>query len=196
MTRKILKIGVLIPRSGPAGIWAPSCEASAILAASEINATGGLLGRDIELIVRDAGSTDRSAVEAAASAVSLDLVEAVVAMVPSSARQPIRHVVQGRIPFVYTPQFEGEEYHPGIITIGETAAELLNPAIEWLVQEKNASRFFLLGNDYIWPQRSMAEARRLISGSGGRVLVRPKCPSALKIRISFYRKSGRRAHMW
>ncbi|BCH61972.1 nitrile hydratase regulator (plasmid) [Agrobacterium vitis] len=180
MTRKILKIGILIPRSGPAGIWAPSCEASAILAASEINATGGLLGRDIELIVRDAGSTDRSAVEAAASAVSLDLVEAVVAMVPSSARQPIRHVVQGRIPFVYTPQFEGEEYHPGIITIGETAAELLNPAIEWLVQEKNASRFFLLGNDYIWPQRSMAEARRLISGSGGRVVGETEVPFGLE----------------
>ncbi|MCM2477570.1 ABC transporter substrate-binding protein [Rhizobium sp. CG5] len=180
MARKTLKIGVLIPRSGPAGIWAPSCEASAILAASEINAAGGLLGRDIELVIRDAGSTDRSAAEAASSSASLDLVEAVVAMVPSSARQPVRHALQGRIPFVYTPQFEGDEHHPGIITIGETAAELLNPGVEWLVQQKNASRFFLLGNNYIWPQRSMAQARRLISRGGGRVVGETEVPFGLE----------------
>ncbi|OQP83286.1 amino acid ABC transporter [Rhizobium rhizosphaerae] len=180
MARQPLKIGVLIPRSGPAGIWAPSCEASAVLAACEINAAGGVLGRDIELIVRDAGSTDRSAVDAAASSVSLDSVEAVVAMVPSSARQPVRHVLKGRIPFVYSPQFEGDEHHPGIITIGETAAELLNPGIDWLVRKKNASRFFLLGNNYIWPQRSMAQARRLIGESGGRVVGEAEVPFGLE----------------
>lgn len=180
MARNILKIGILVPRSGPAGIWAPSCEASAVLAASEINATGGLLGREVELIVRDTGTTDRSAAEAATSSVSLDLVEAVVAMVPSSARQPIRHAIQGRIPFVYTPQFEGEERHPGIITIGETATELLNPGIEWLVHEKKASRFFLLGNNYLWPQRSMAQARQLVSANGGRVVGEVEVPFGIE----------------
>ncbi|CAO3440989.1 substrate-binding domain-containing protein [Azospirillum endophyticum] len=171
-----MKIGVIVPRSGPAGIWAPSCEASAILAASEINATGGILGRRIELILCDAGSSDRSAVEAAAGAVGLDEVEAVVAMVPSSARQPVRHAVRSGIPFVYTPQFEGAERHPEIITIGETAEELLWPGIGWLVDEKRASRFFLVGNDYIWPQRSMRQARRMIADAGASVVGEAELP--------------------
>ncbi len=83
---KSLKIGVLMPRSGPAGIWAPSCEASALLAAAEINAAGGVAGRPIELVMVDAGSTDRSAANAAYDAVSVDDVDAIVAMVTSSAR--------------------------------------------------------------------------------------------------------------
>ncbi len=170
MASKRLKIGVLIPRSGPAGIWAPSCEASALLAAAEINATGGVLGRELDVVLRDSGSTVRAAAEAASSAVALDGVEAVVAMVPSSARQPVRQSIPSGIPFIYTPQFEGSERHPGIITIGETASELLKPGIDWLVHEKRASRFFLIGNDYLWPQRSMAKARKLIADSGGQVV--------------------------
>jgi urea transport system substrate-binding protein len=170
MSKKPLKIGILIPRSGPAGIWAPSCEASAVLAAAEINAAGGIRGRELELVLRDSGPTDRSAVEATREIVDLHGVDSIVAMVPSSARQPVRNATRGRIPFVYTPQFEGAENHPEIITIGETAEELLKPGIDWLVSEKRASRFFLIGNDYLWPQRSMAEARRLIRNGGGRVV--------------------------
>lgn len=176
MIEGTLKIGVIVPRSGPAGIWAPSCEASAILAASEINAAGGVLGRRIELIICDAGSTDRSATDAADCAVKLDGVDAIVAMLPSSARQPVRHAVPPGIPFVYTPQFEGAERHPEIITIGETAEELLRPGIDWLVDEKRASRFFLLGNDYIWPQRSMRQARRIIADAGASVVGETELP--------------------
>lgn len=172
----LVKIGVVIPRSGPAGIWAPSCEASAIMAAAEINAAGGMRGRRIELVMCDAGSTDRSAAEAAATAVDLEGVEAVVAMVTSSARQPVRQAIRPGIPFVYTPQFEGAERHPEIITIGETAAELLRPGIDWLVNEKRASRFFLLGNDYLWPRRSMMQARRLIANNGGAVVGEMELP--------------------
>lgn len=166
----LIKIGVVIPRSGPAGIWAPSCEASAVLAAAEINATGGMRGRMIELVICDAGSNDRSAADAAATAVELDGVEAVVAMVTSSARQPVREAIRPGIPFVYTPQFEGAERHPEIITIGETAEELLKPGIDWLVNQKRASRFFLLGNNYLWPRRSMMQAKRLIADNAGLVV--------------------------
>ncbi|WP_062119971.1 substrate-binding domain-containing protein [Aureimonas sp. AU40] len=180
MARSALKIGILIPRSGPAGIWAPSCEASALLAASEINAAGGIRGREVELVLRDTGASDRSAVDAALAIVDLDAVDCIVAMVPSSARQPIRNATRGRIPFLYTPQFEGAESDPGIITIGETAQELLKPGIDWLASEKRASRFFLLGNDYLWPQRSMAEARRLIGDGGGHVVGEMEVPFGLE----------------
>lgn len=167
---KSLKIGVIMPRSGPAGIWAPSCEASALLAAAEINAAGGVGGRPLELVMVDAGSTDRSAAHAAADAVSIDAVDAIVAMVTSSARGPVRQAIRPGIPFVYTPQFEGAEQHPDIITIGETAEELLHPGLHWLITEKRARRFFLIGNNYVWPQRSMLAARTLIKREGASVV--------------------------
>jgi urea transport system substrate-binding protein len=67
MAKKRLKIGLLIPRLGPAGIWAPSCEASAIMAVAELNAVGGILGRQIDLVIADAGDTDASAAGAAST---------------------------------------------------------------------------------------------------------------------------------
>ncbi len=176
---KSLKIGVLMPRSGPAGIWAPSCEASALLAAAEINAAGGVAGRQIELVMVDAGSTDRSAANAAYDAVSVDDVDAIVAMVTSSARGPVRQAIRADIPFVYTPQFEGAEQHPEIITIGETAEELLHPGLHWLINEKRASRFFLIGNNYLWPQRSMMAARSLIKREGACVVGEMELPFGL-----------------
>ncbi len=172
----MLKVGLLIPREGPAGLWAPSCEASAMLAIAEINAGGGIMGREIDLIIADAGQTDASAASAASTMVALDRVEAVVAMVPSSARQPILRELRGRVPCIYTPQFEGSENDPGVITIGETAEELLKPGIAWLTEEKRASRFFLLGNDYLWPRQSMAHARRLVADCGGYVVGEAEVP--------------------
>ena len=71
-----------------------------------------------------------------------------------------------RVPFIYTPQFEGGELDPGVLTVGETAEDLLPPGLSWLATEKRASRFFLLGNNYVWPIKSMDRARRIITDMG------------------------------
>jgi urea transport system substrate-binding protein len=161
-----LRVALLIPRTGPAGIWAPSCEVSACLAVSEINACGGILGRQIELIVADAGGTDAAAAARAGSAVDIDGAEAVVAMITSSAREAVTSELGGRVPLVYTPQFEGNVRDPNVVTIGETTAGMLGPSLQWLSEKKNAKRFFLLGNNYLWPRQSMAIAQDLIVKSG------------------------------
>jgi urea transport system substrate-binding protein len=122
----ILKMGLLIPREGPAGIWAPSCEASAILAVSELNAEGGILGRRVDLVIADAGDTDASA--AAAAVVGVNNAEVVVAMVTSSARTSVAKELHcRRVPFIYTPQFEGGQLDPGVLTVGGTTEDLLPP---------------------------------------------------------------------
>ena len=52
--RDPLRVGLLIPLCGPAGLWGPSCQCSAELAAAEINRDGGILGREVELVLADA----------------------------------------------------------------------------------------------------------------------------------------------
>ena len=39
-----MKVGLLVSRSGPAGLWAPPFDTGALLAAAELNAKGGVLG--------------------------------------------------------------------------------------------------------------------------------------------------------
>jgi urea transport system substrate-binding protein len=166
----MIQVGLLIPQEGPSGIWAPSCELNAVLAVAEINHMGGLLGHDLELIVVNAGQSARSAAEATADALDITGVDALVAMVPSYARGAVSRCIKGRVPFVYTPQFEGYESDPSVVTVGETAEELLRPGLFWLTENKAARRFYLIGNDYVWPRVTFAAARQMIKDMGGCVV--------------------------
>src|SRR5690242_17247890 len=43
--RDTVDIALVVPRSGPAGLFGPSCEACAALAVEDINRAGGILDR-------------------------------------------------------------------------------------------------------------------------------------------------------
>jgi ABC-type branched-subunit amino acid transport system substrate-binding protein len=50
-----LNVAVMLPMSGPAGLFGPSAKACAELAVQTINARGGVLGRTINPLFGDAG---------------------------------------------------------------------------------------------------------------------------------------------
>ena len=49
-------LGLFIPRSGPAGIWGPSCRACGELAVHQINQSFGLAGQEVQVRIVDAGA--------------------------------------------------------------------------------------------------------------------------------------------
>ncbi|MFO1146761.1 MAG: substrate-binding domain-containing protein [Alsobacter sp.] len=158
-----IRIGLLIPREGAAGLWAPSALACARLAVHEINQRDGLLGRPVELLTFNAGHNADSAVDAVDMAIHVDDVDAIVGCFPSYARRSVTRRIGGRVPFVYTPQYEGYENDRTVVAIGETAHDLLTPALDWIISKKRARRFFLCGNDYIWPRSTLATARAIVA---------------------------------
>lgn len=164
-----VRICLLIPQSGAAGLWAPSAEACGRLAVDEINRMFGILRRPVELRIVNAGETGASAGQAARDAIEIDGVDGIVGMLPSFARDFVARAAHGRVPFIYTPQFEGPSSSLDLIATGETAEELLAPAIQWLSESKHARRYFLCGNDYVWPRSSLKIARALIARFGGTV---------------------------
>lgn len=164
-----VRIGLMIPQTGSAGLWAPSAEACGRLAVDEINQISGIWRRPVELCVIDAGETGESAGRAARDALKGRGVDGLVGMVPSYARDFVARAAAGRVPFVYTPQFEGLSSNASVMTTGETADEQLAPGIEWLSECKHARRFLLCGSDYIWPRMSFQIARTLIARFGGTV---------------------------
>ncbi len=52
-SREPVRIGFPIPLTGPYGAEASDQQAGATLAVDEVNARGGVLGRQVELLVRD-----------------------------------------------------------------------------------------------------------------------------------------------
>jgi len=165
-----LKIALLVPLSGPAGLWGPSCQTSALMAAREINAGGGILGREVELVFADAGGDPRTIADDTIDLVAENRAEAVIGMHISAVRLALVRALRGRIPYVYTPVYEGGEQSPGVFMVGETPAQQLKPAIRWLAEHRGARRWYLIGNDYVWPHVSHRAARRYIKATGGEVL--------------------------
>ena len=168
--RKKLRVVNFLGFSGPAGIWGPAGVNGTLLAVAEINRRGGILGREIEMIFRDAGTRLDDVVRVASDIVAADDADIIMGSHISAVRVALRRVVAGRIPYIYTPVYEGGEKTSGVMAIGETPGDQSRPAIEWLARTKRASRWYLIGSDYVWPWLSHKATKKYIADSGGRVV--------------------------
>jgi urea transport system substrate-binding protein len=167
---KQLSVGLFIPTSGAAGIWGPSCRACADLAVAEINRAGGIGGRPISLVIEDAGDDADAAAERASELARENRIQAIVGTHISAIRETLVRSIGGRLPYVYTPLYEGGERTPGVFAIGETPADQLLPAIDWLSRRYRLRRWLLLGNDYVWPRTTHRLAKRYLSSRRADVL--------------------------
>ncbi len=154
------RVALLIPMCGSAGLWAPSCISSAQLAVEEINRENGIGGRQVQLIIIDSALEAKVPVEEVVNdLIEAHAIDAIVGMHISAIRQRLSKVVRQRVPYIYTPLYEGGENTPGIFAIGETPQEQLGPAMETLQKQFRPKRWALIGNDYVWPHTSHSYAK-------------------------------------
>ena len=168
--RQKLRIAHFTSLSGSAGIWGPPSVNSAILAAGEINRHGGILGREIELVIHDAGQVPEDLTKAAEDLLAAEDADVVMGCHMSAARVLLRRTFKGRLPYIYTPIYEGGERTPGVLAIGETPRRQALPAIAWLAERRRARRWYLIGSDYVWPWLSHRAVKRYIADTGGQIV--------------------------
>ncbi|TCK24812.1 substrate-binding domain-containing protein [Pseudonocardia endophytica] len=154
-----INIALVVPQSGPSGIYGPSCEASARLAVSEINNGGGILGREVQLHLVDGGAPPRQVASEVDRMVRAGDVTGIAGWHTSAVREEIAARVAGRVPYLYTAVYEGGEHAPGVFLTGETPVTQLLPAMRWMSTEMGVRRWFVLGSDYVWPRESARSAR-------------------------------------
>ncbi len=176
---RVLRLGLVVPTSGTLGMIAPAALNCALLAAAELNAAGGILGRPVELVVIDGGRPASAVAEAVAGLVRDHAVTALVGTHASDVRVATVRAVAGAVPYVYTPPYEGGEHTPGVFLLGETPDRQLRPVLHWLVERRRARRWFLLGNDYVWPRRVHAAARKYLRRAGAEVVAERYAPRGL-----------------
>lgn len=172
----VFRIGLCAPMRGTAGIWGPSCLASAQLAEAELNRGSGVARRPCELQLVDASDESPDVEDSLRDMLDRGEVDALVGMCISSVRQRIVGAVEGRVPFVYTCLYEGGVSSPGLFAIGETAERQLRPSIAWLSARNRVKRWMLVGNDYVWPRVSHRIAQQCIAESGGEVVAETFVP--------------------
>ena len=164
-------VGILHSVTGTMAISETGSVQAEKLAIEQINAMGGVLGRKIEFIQEDGGSDWPTFAEKAKKLLVNDKVAAVFGCWTSASRKAVLPVFEQYNGMLYYPTFyEGLEQSPNVIYTGQEATQQIIAGIDWVVKEKGAKTFYLLGSDYIWPRTSNKIARKHIEKLGLQVV--------------------------
>jgi len=169
MDDAVVDVALVVPLHGSAGIFGPSCELCAQLAAAEVNAGVGVLGRELRLSVVDGSAPPGAVANEVGALTAAGLIDAVVGWHISAVREAVAPRVTGLVPYVYTAVYEGGERTPGVFLTGEVPSRQLLPAMQWLRREHGVRRWCIVGNDYVWPRGTARSARVYAEQCGGEI---------------------------
>lgn len=147
-----IKLGFLNSTSGAMAISEQTVRDSLNLAAEEINADGGILGKKIKPIEEDGASDPAIFAEKIGKLLTSDCVAAVFGGWTSASRKAMLPVVEGDNGLLFYPvQYEGLEASKNIYYTGATTNQQIIPAMDFL-KSKGVKTLFLAGSDYVFPR--------------------------------------------
>src|SRR6185503_18406468 len=132
-----IKVGILHSLTGTIAIAEASVVDAEKLAIEEINASGGVSGRKIEVIVEDGASDWPTFAEKARKLLDRDKVAAIFGCYTSASRKATLPVVERSKGLLYYPTYyEGLEMSPNIMYTAQEATQSVIAAVNWLAQNK------------------------------------------------------------
>ncbi|KGM14092.1 urea ABC transporter substrate-binding protein [Cellulomonas bogoriensis] len=147
-----VKIGFLNSLSGTMAISEQTVRDALDLAAEEINADGGVLGKQLQIVAEDGASEPTIFAEKAEKLIVSDCVAAVFGGWTSSSRKAMLPVFESNNALLFYPvQYEGLEASPNIYYSGATTNQQIVPGMDYL-REQGATSIFLVGSDYVFPR--------------------------------------------
>ncbi|HIC45380.1 MAG TPA: urea ABC transporter substrate-binding protein [Methylophaga aminisulfidivorans] len=172
ITDDTVKVGILHSLTGTMAISETGAQEAEKLAIKQINESGGILGRQIEIIQEDGASDWPTFAEKSRKLLVNDHVAAVFGCWTSASRKAALPVFEQQNGLLYYPTFyEGLEQSHNVIYTGQEATQQILAGLDWVAKEKGAKTYYLIGSDYIWPRTSMKIARKHIENVlGGKVV--------------------------
>ena len=166
-----VKVGVLTDMTGAFGIVGKSNEAVAKFTINEINENGGVLGRQLEMVLADSATDAAIATQVASRLVNQDKVAVVVGGVASFTRVAVRDVIadKGNTLYIWPASYEGGECSANVWNTGSAPNQQVDPTVEYLLAEGKKT-FFLAGSDYLYPRNILARVRQVVEAGGGSIV--------------------------
>jgi urea transport system substrate-binding protein len=165
-----IKVGILHSLSGTMAISETTVVEAERLAIEEINAAGGVLGKQIEPIIEDGASDWPTFSEKAAKLIDQDKVVTVFGCWTSASRKAVLPVFETKNHMLWYPvQYEGQECSKNIFYTGAAPNQQIEPAVDWLLENKG-KEFFLVGSDYVFPRTANTIIKEQLKAKGGKVV--------------------------
>ena len=163
VTDNTVTVGILHSVTGTMAISETGAMEAEKLAISQINAQGGVLGRQVKFIQEDGASDWPTFAEKAKKLLEEDHVAAIMGCWTSASRKAVLPVLERDNGLLYYPTFyEGLEQSKNVVYTGQEATQQVFAGLDWVAKYKHAKTFYLVGSDYIWPRTVMKLARKYI----------------------------------
>jgi urea transport system substrate-binding protein len=165
-----IKIGAVLPFSGGVELYGRQAKLGLDLAAKDINAGGGILGRPVEVIYEDDKTDPEVAADATRKLIERDGVLAVVGPITSRNLIAIAPVVEAaKTPLLYATNYEGGQCSRYIFSFSTVPNQELAQLLPYM-NRTFGNTYFLLGADRAWPHKMFGAAEPIIAKLGGRVV--------------------------
>jgi branched-chain amino acid transport system substrate-binding protein len=164
LAQEPIRIGVVTPLSGTyAGIGQP-IRAGTELAAKEINASGGILGRKLELLFEDEEASPSVAVQKAEKLIQVSKVDFLTGTVNSGSTLAVGQLGERNNKLVsttvsYADSITGEKCSPNVFRVNARAEQQSIALASWLAKSKPKARVFYIGPDYEMGRSTVAAFR-------------------------------------
>ena len=167
-----IKIGVVTPLTGTYAGIGQQVRWGLDLAAKEINAAGGVMGRTIELTYEDEEANPSVAVQKAEKLFQIGKVNFLTGTVNSGSTLAVGQVAERSGKLIATTvsfadSITGDKCSPNVFRVNARAGQQSAALASWLAREKPQAKVFYLGPDYEMGRSTVAAFKSNVERIGG-----------------------------
>ena len=153
LAQDAIRIGVVTPISGTYAPIGQQVRWGLDLATEEINASGGILGRQVELIYEDSEANPSVAVQKAEKLFMSENVDFLTGTVNSGATLAVGQVAERADKLMattvsFSDAITGSKCSPNVFRVNASAGQQSTTLAAWLKKAKPGAKVFYLGPDY------------------------------------------------
>jgi len=168
--QEVLKIAGIHDTSGGLDIYGKQMVATMDLAVSEINAKGGVLGKQVKLINYDPQSNIQFYTQYATEAATKEKVAVVHGGITSASREAIRPLLKRyNTLYFYNTLYEGGVCDRNIFCTGSTPAQTVEKLVPHLMK-KSGKKIYTIAADYNYGQITAKWVKKYAQDNGGSVV--------------------------
>jgi branched-chain amino acid transport system substrate-binding protein len=173
--QEAVRIGVVTPLSGTYAGIGQQVKWGLDLAAKEINAAGGVLGRKLELIYEDEEANPAVATQKAEKLFQVNKVDFLTGTVNSGSTLAVGQVAERNQRLIATTvsfadSITGDKCSPNVFRVNARAGMQSAALAEWLSKEKPKANVFYLGPDYEMGRSTVAAFKNAAEGKGAQTV--------------------------
>lgn len=165
-----IKVGSVLDLTGPLNIYGEPKSRVAKLAIDDINARGGVLGRQLELIQYDSQSSTDKNVEFANKLANADNVAVVMGGITSASREAMRPALRrAETLYFYNTLYEGGVCDRNQVITGATASQSTKPLVDEAIAT-GAKRIYIVAADYNFGRISTQWIEKYAAAAGVQIV--------------------------